>query len=208
MNYGELPFIIDNIKVDCEEMMFYQYLPIKMVDSDIRIPEQLLYFDNLIDTCIDDFINEFGMEQLDESYIYLTAKKSYQDVNTTYNRFGYHSDGFLTDDINYIWSDMYGTIFNNSKFNLTLDDELSLKEMNDQAAIDNEIQYNDYDLIRLNQYNIHRVCSIMKPCFRTFFKLSFSTDKYDLKGNSHNYMFDYDWEMRDRKLERNIPQKL
>ena len=48
----------------------------------------------------------------------------------------------------------------------------------------------------------------MKPCFRTFFKLSFSKDKYDLKGNSHNYLFDYNWEMRERKENRNIPQQL
>jgi len=41
---------------------------------------------------------------------------------------------------------------------------------------------------------------------RTFVKISFSKDKYDLIGNSHNYEMDYKWDMKERKEERNIPQ--
>ncbi len=44
----------------------------------------------------------------------------------------------------------------------------------------------------------------MKP--RTFLKVSFSRDKYDLAGNSHNSRLDYDWPMRERGLTRNTPQ--
>lgn len=44
--------------------------------------------------------------------------------NCSFNRMGYHSDGFLTDDINYIWCDNNPTIFNISAFNLTLDENL------------------------------------------------------------------------------------
>jgi hypothetical protein len=213
MKYGELPHVVDNIQIECEEMLFYQYIPIKMVKSDglgnvVRVPLRLECFNDLIVKCIDDFVNTFGLDEFKESFVYLTAKKSYQDVGNTFNRFGYHSDGFLTNDINYIWSDNNGTVFNNSKFNLTLNDEISLKEMNEQAIIWNDIEYNDCDLIRLNQFNIHKVKYIIEPKFRTFFKLSFSKDKYDLKGNSHNYQFKYNWKMRERKESRNIPQQL
>lgn len=41
---------------------------------------------------------------------------------------------------------------------------------------------------------------------RAFLKVSFSKDKYDLLGNSHNYLMDYNWEMKARKEDRNIPQ--
>jgi hypothetical protein len=41
---------------------------------------------------------------------------------------------------------------------------------------------------------------------RTFVKVSFSYDKYDLVGNSHNYLLNYAWEMKERKDDRNIPQ--
>jgi hypothetical protein len=208
-NYGELPTVIGNLDINCEEMMFYQYLPIKMANSlAINHPKNLMVFEELINICATDFIKEFGRRKYEESYVYLTAKRSFQEKHSTFNRFGFHSDGFLTDDINYIWSNNNGTIFNNSVFDLTLNDEISLKEMKQQALKENNVQSNDCDIIRLNQYNIHKVKKIKKPCFRTFFKLSFSINKYDLKGNSHNYMFDYKWENRERKLSRNIPQKL
>jgi hypothetical protein len=43
---------------------------------------------------------------------------------------------------------------------------------------------------------------------RAFLKVSISKDKYDLIGNSHNYLLDYDWQMKERKQERNIPQSV
>ena len=33
-------------------------------------------------------------------------------------------------------------------------------------------------------------------------------DKYDLIGNSHNYLLNYDWKMKQRKEARNIPQSV
>ena len=40
---------------------------------------------------------------------------------------------------------------------------------------------------------------------RTFIKVSFSDQKYNLKGNTHNYLFDYEWDMIDRSVSRNDP---
>jgi hypothetical protein len=112
----------------------------------------------------------------------------------------------MTDDINYIWSDCCPTVFNNSEFNLTQDDSLSLKEMTEQAIESNNIVYDNCNILRLNQFNIHKVGEITKPQMRTFIKVSFSKDKYDLLGNSHNYQLDYNWDMKKRKETRNIPQ--
>lgn len=33
-------------------------------------------------------------------------------------------------------------------------------------------------------------------------------DKYDLEGNSHNYLHSYAWQMKPRKEQRNIPQSV
>ena len=33
-------------------------------------------------------------------------------------------------------------------------------------------------------------------------------DRYDLAGNTHNYLLDYDWPLRPRSLTRNVPQAL
>ena len=79
--------------------------------------------------------------------------------------------------------------------------------MNEQALSSNNYQYQPRELLRLNQFNIHRVPEIGKPCFRTFFKMSFSKDKYNLISNSHNYELNYDWELKEREETRNHPSR-
>lgn len=207
MKYGELPKEIRTFKVECKEMMFYQYLPIKLDGLvDIAYEPRLDCFSKIIDKVCLDFIREFGYNTYKDSFIYITAKYLYQPPNYSFNRTGYHSDGFLTNDINYIWCDKFPTVFNHSDFNLSLDDSLSMNEMSEQALEINEFTYPENTLLRLNQYNIHKVSDSLGVGMRTFLKVSFSKDKYDLLGNSHNYLLDYNWEMKERKVERNIPQ--
>ncbi len=207
--YGELPIQLGVHNVDCNEMMFYQYLPIKLAGSDdIRKEARVKCFNKLILIIMGDFLDNYGDEEFTNSYIYLTAKHLYQSGGNHFNRLGYHSDGFLTNDVNYIWPDKYSTIFNNSNFKLTLDDKISMLEMEQQANKENEVSFTNGSLLRLNQYNIHRVAEVNEDYIRTFFKLSFSKNKYDLVGNSHNYLLDYSWPMQQRKKERNIPQSI
>lgn len=209
MEYGDLPVVIGEYKVDCKEMMFYQYLPIKLSGIDFWQTEQRLFcFWEVIGESCDDFIKTFGLDKFKESYIYLTAKYMYQESGCSYNREGYHSDGFMTDDINYIWSDKNPTTFNTSRFNLTLDDSISLIEMDSQADVNNDIKFENNTLLRLNQFNIHKVSFSEESGMRTFIKVSFSKDKYDLIGNSVNYLLDYDWNYKARKIDRNIPQTI
>ncbi len=209
MRYSELPKQLSIHNVSCKEMIFYQYLPIKLVGmKGVIFEDRLKYFDSIIKEACSDFIKENGLCRYINSNIYLTAKYMYQPANYSFNRIGYHSDGFLTDDINYIWSDRNPTIFNSGKFNLTMDDAISMKEMDIQALRENEITFPNNTLLRLNQFNIHKVNDIQEIGMRTFIKVSFSKDRYDLVGNSHNYLIDYNWEMKDRKDERNIPQTI
>ena len=112
----------------------------------------------------------------------------------------------MTDDINYVWCNTQPTIFNKTDFNITLDDLLSLTEMEEQALTENEVIYNNDELLRLNQFNIHKVSDNVTNGMRAFLKVSFSKDKYDLVGNSHNHLIDYNWLMKDRSTHRNIPQ--
>jgi hypothetical protein len=209
MRYGQLPAVLGEYNIDCKEMMFYQYLPIKMPSTpNPAYEERLKCFDRIVGVICCDFIGVYGLDNYMASYVYLTAKYMYQTPECSFNRTGYHSDGFMTDDINYIWCDKNPTVFNSSDFDLPMDDQLSLIKMKQQAKIENEITYPENYLLRLDQFNIHKVADIQHPGMRTFLKVSFSKDKYDLVGNSHNYSLDYNWEMKQRSQSRNIPQSI
>jgi hypothetical protein len=205
--YGDLPKVIDVIDVQFTEMMFYQYLPIKLQgQTELKMEQRLLFLDRIIGTAACDFVGNFGLNRYIDSYVYLTVKHQYVSPNFHFNRLGWHSDGFMTDDVNYIWSNKIPTVFNASEFLLPMDDVESMKCMEQQAKPENDWIYGDNALLKLNEFNIHRVGDVSEVCLRAFVKISFSKDKYDLLGNSKNYLLDYAWEMKPRKQERNIPQ--
>lgn len=207
MQYGERPKQLGQFIVDCKEMLFYQYLPIKMPDMTYPVMENRLdCFKRIIGAACCDFIADFGLNAYRDAYVYVTAKYLYQVANKPFNRPGWHSDGFMTTDVNYIWCNRCPTIFNSSQFKLSNDDQISLKEMEEQALPENDFWFEYNTLLRLNQFNVHKCADAVEPGMRCFIKVSFSADKYDLVGNAHNYMLDYDWEMKPRKEDRNIPQ--
>jgi hypothetical protein len=207
--YGDLPSYMTEVDIKTNNEMFhYQYLPIKLAGDEFsfRNLEPRLYFaSRLIRIACSNFGQEFGREKYRACYAYLTAKSLYVTGERNFNRQGYHSDGFMSDDINYIWYDRNPTVFNSSEFNLSQDDSLALKEMNEQALPENEITYPNSTLIRLDQFNIHKVGPVIEEGLRTFIKISFSDCQYNLEGNSHNYLLDYRWNMKPRNKERNIP---
>lgn len=203
--YGKEPVIVGNFDIKCQEMMFYQDMPIKLIDDYVKHEKRLDIFYNIVQESCEDFVENFNYGKYMDSYIYIGAKHLFQPENQSYNRPGWHSDGFGSDDINYIWSNKFPTVFNTSKFNLSQCDKKSMQEMEEQALPENDIVYPEGSLLRLDQYNIHRVATNTPAGMRTFVKVTFSKNKFNLLGNTHNYLLDYDWEMKPRSLERNIP---
>lgn len=207
--HGQPPATLGLHQVSCSEMMAFQYLPIKLAEQTaVTREERLKPFDGLIGAACCDFIGAFGLDRFVHSYVYLTAKHLIQGPGATFNRLGWHCDGFMTDDVNYIWCDKTPTIFNLSKFSLSQDDRLSMLEMDAQADPEHDLTSEPGALLRINQFCIHRVQQPTAVELRTFFKLSISGDRYDLEGNSRNYLLGYGWAMRPRSMERNVPQRL
>lgn len=201
MKYGKKPDVIGTFEIECKEMMFHMYLPIKMIDGLwIKIPDSLSVFKPLIEAVLE---NE--MKHIESRYIYITAKHIYATPDNVGNRAGYHSDGFGTDDINYIWTNKYPTVFCIQDFNISDDCALSMQQMEEQAKTENEITYPENTLLKLDQGVIHRTPTITEGGMRTFVKISVSKDKYNLIGNAKNHLFDYNWEMYDRSEVRNHP---
>lgn len=205
--YNKIPKLVANIPLSCQEHFSYIYLPIKFpgqVKPTLEPRIECLNF--IIGRACSDFIGEYGLDAYMGQYIYLTAKNQYQ-ANGPFNRPGWHSDGFRTNDIQYIWSNKQPTIFNKSEFNLSDDDSISMIEMQEQALPENDYTFSNFDLLRIDQYSIHRVADF-EIGVRFFIKISFSKDIYALQGNSINYGLNYKWEYTPRSTERNMPQTI
>lgn len=201
--YGMPPKIVmPFIELHPTEMCFVQYMPIAMAESEglgleIRIPKNLQWVTPLIDSIKEEILGQ---------YVYLTVKHLYVTPNNMGNRPGWHSDGFGTPDLNYIWTDMFPTEFCVQNFNISKDCTLSMKEMAEQVKEENIITYGCKAFLKLDEFNIHR-SPIGQDGYRTFVKISISKEKYNLEGNAHNYLFDYEWKMQQRNKERNHPHK-
>lgn len=205
--YGSAPVEVAKIKCDVEEMFFYQYLPIHITGGYVPIPDQLRVFDKVVWECIRDFrlLGKTWMEYK----IYLTAKRLFVTEGCGLNRDGWHTDGFGSDDINYIWCDTLPTKYICGEFrNVPQDHVESLKHFEHLGNGNTHHYCNVNTIYRLDDTVIHAQDNYKgSPTLRTFVKVSFSKERYNLRGNSHNYLLDYNWEMKDRDLERNHPVK-
>jgi hypothetical protein len=203
--YNKQPRGLGVFECKTDEYFTYTYLPIKLRgQSEITNERRLACFDKLIGRAACDFIGNYGLDRYVDSYVYLIAKKACQrDVG--FNRPGWHSDGFGTDDISYIWSDAQPTVFNRGDFWLSADDATSMKEMEAQADRRKNFSFKNGTLVHMDQFTIHKVGDYIEG-ERTFAKIVISRDEYKLKGNSINYDLDYKWEYTPRKKTRNVPQ--
>lgn len=207
--YGNTPAVIQEVGLNPTEMLFWMYCPIK-IGTQVSIPANLNQFKDIVDTATKDFISTFGNTAYEGHNIYLTAKTLWVSKNNPGNRPGWHSDGFMSDDINYIWSNTNPTLFWQPEelFPFTQDHETSLTEM-EVAEKDKEhhVVYPNKTILRLDETVIHRVGTYDTSGMRSFVKVSFSTQKYDLEGNSINHDLQYDWNPRKRAETRNVPAK-
>lgn len=189
------PIMHARIHLDVSEMMFVQYMPVKMPLTDVRLPSNLQCFARLFD-----FVH-----RAQEDFVYLTAKRMYVSPDRPFNRPGWHADGFGTNDVNYIWCDSAPTEFCVQQFDLSDDCDESMAQMEAQARPENVRTYGAHWLLELNSRVVHRPAPNPPAGLRTFAKISVSRDRYDLAGNAHNYLFDYDWPMKERRVARNHP---
>lgn len=203
-DYGKPPEVIGHYALESwREYMHYMYLPVVMPERPgLRVPERLGFAADMIQDVID-------MESGRFTYAYVTARRGYATPGNPLNRPGWHSDGFGTDDINYVWTDRYPTDFAVQPFSdIGADHEESIRQFELQIIPHLIRHYPDRELLRLDASVIHAAPDIPAPGGeRSFFKVSLSDSRYNLAGNSHNYLFDYDWHMFDRTEIRNDPAR-
>ena len=203
--YGAPPVDLGLIDLSPVEMMFWLYCPVKVPGmQSVSAPDNLAQFRPLWERARSDCADRWG-----ESYAYITAKTLWATPENPGNRPGWHSDGFLTDDLNYIWCDANPTVFfeDGNRHGFTADHTASLSEMDDLCHR-RSAHYRTYPvkhLLRLDQTVLHKVETGIKPGLRTFVKVSISRHRYALRGNSINHEMAPDWQYQDRVEERNCP---
>lgn len=229
--YGEAPTVLGEHTLAWDEFMHYLYLPVRIparddarvplgIDCDAHqpatgpqyaLPERLGFLGPIMHNVIHDARRESS--HLTDPYVYVTARRGYATPGNPLNRPGWHCDDFGGTDLNYVWSDAYPTRFlqSTTPLNIPEDDAASMIRMDNYAAVADGgslwiEEYPDRSLLRLTPWVIHDTPIIPAPGgMRSFFKISVSTHRYDLLGNSHNYLLDYDWPMHDRASVRNQP---
>lgn len=203
--YGTQPENLGLVDIDPTEMMFWMYCPIKTPGmTDTVVPANLMQFLPLIDKVMIDRADEWQND-----YVYITAKTLYVKPETPGNRPGWHSDGFMTDDLNYIWSDRNPTVFffDNSLHAFSSDHVKSMDDMDRLCESDSSkhFRYANKHLMKLDQRVLHKVDTNIQAGLRTFVKISVSKDVYALKGNSINHALPIAEVYQERGAERNCP---
>lgn len=198
--------------------MYYLYLPVAMLQETVRgpfmrIPPNLMSVAELLYDAVD---AEHAAGRM-WPYVYISARKGWATPDAPLNRPGWHCDGFGTTDMNYVWWSGPGTRFwSFVRADLAAPpepgaDHIRSLEVFEQLATNHpEAVWTPPErmLYQLDPYVIHATPIIEAPgCMRQFVKISFSREKYNLYGNSHNYLFDYDWPMVDRDTVRNDTTK-
>ena len=212
--YGALPKDLGLIDISNEEMMFWMYCPVKLPGTiNYHIPDNLKWTADLIIAAASDFTRSYPDRSLLQPYVYVTAKTLYVSGDYIGNRPGWHSDGFGTNDINYIWCDRAPTEFLDCPRGLLLSDDCdeSMRQMEAASYLGarfdvKRVTYRDKHLLRLDESVIHRSPARFSPGMRTFVKVSISTDRYDLVGNSINHKLDFGPLSAPRQMARNHPQ--
>jgi hypothetical protein len=191
-------------------MMHYLYLPVVMDRSEILLPPNVEVCRPLIEQAL--YWLYYGPNSYfgpGYNYIYLTARKGWASPDNPLNRPGWHCDGFGTEDLNFIWWSGPGTRFAVQKFKDISSDHIeSLKQFEAQIEPKCVVTPPSKWLYALDQCVVHATPLVEPPgCMREFIKISFSNNRYNLRDNSHNYLFDYNWPMHSREALRNDPNK-
>jgi hypothetical protein len=200
---GKPPQYLGRFDFSLREVMYYLYLPVRMGASGIRLPANVECCRNLIEAC-----SKFAAQRGQEfEYIYLSARKGWATPDNPLNRPGWHCDGYGTDDLNFVWWTGPGTRFALQKFYcISEDHQRSLMQFGEQVDLNSVVTYAAKGLYAIDAEVVHATPIIEAPgCMRQYVKVSMSNHQYNLENNSHNYLFEYEWQLFSREAVRNDP---
>ena len=215
--HSTVPESLGEFHLHNKEYMQFLYYPIKLAGSFIlEMEPRLQFLNHLVTTALLNENKGKDFDWLKRQYVYLTVKQTFLPLGGVQNRPGMHSDGFMTNDVQYLWYDRVPTEFMIGDFEVLTDDSLALQELNNfhTSLVAGKLGPENYlvrpepfHLYRIDHNHIHRPTVALEAGPRLFVHLSISEHRYAQEGNSHNYGLNYDWEMTPRKKNRNQPHQ-
>ena len=186
-------------------------MPIYMPAQGWRIPPNLAQFKELIDLVM--AYENMLRPTLADAYVYITIDQKHLTAGQTGRRAGCHSDGFVPHGAGpvchtYMVTDCMPEEFFACPFPLiTADNAHNAMQTFDMIANRHQpLTHAPYTVLKLDPYVVHRAAVAPRDCYRTFVKISVSTKQYNRAGNTHNALFDYNWQMVNRSAtQRNHP---
>lgn len=215
--FPHTPIVVDDIynveKFSRKNNLRVLDMPIKFPKSEYKIPKELNQFDEVISKIIsfEHNINPY----IDQYYSYLTVDQGEVEENTFQRSPGCHVDGFQGDRVkekrpinrSYIAYDNIPTIFYAQNFKT---DHLNEKtddfflSFDEQANESNAITFDPFQIVLMNAFTVHKSDAAKQSVYRTFIRLSYDTIIFDRFGNTHNPMFQYNWNMVSRDTKKHL----
>lgn len=197
-----------------EELIRVLDMPIKFPGTNYRLPKELAYLKPLVQKIAtnEHLINN----KINDYYCYITLDKRVVKKGTTTRKEGIHVDGFqgarlgkkLPIDHSYILSNNHPTIFYNQSFEVKSDWDKTchnyFEGFEQQKTGKSEVIYPNNSVLLIDAYCLHEAPLVIEDTFRTFLRLSYTVREFDRLGNSHNSMFDYEWEMHPRDIQKTL----
>lgn len=189
---------------DAPEVMYYLYYPVKVPGQSFveQLPANLQWVIPMLNA-----VRGNAPDEWLSRYVYITCKNMYVEPGSYGNRPGWHGDGFGTDDLNFVWCSASPTEFCVQDFHVSEDDAKSLVEFEEQAKPENIKLADVTGLYRIDASHIHRVAVNKTGGSRCFVKLSLSSKKFNLAGNSINPRISGKWQLHSRNEIRNMESK-
>jgi hypothetical protein len=185
-------------------------LPIKFPGTNYRIPQECTQFVGVIQEIA---AYEMAMNPLAHLfYAYLTVDQAPVKKGETQRKPGLHVDGFqgariqpkIMIDHSYVVSDSNPTVFYSQTFQVDhLNEAIHnfFLDFDKQAQEEMTWKPQPFEICLMNAYQVHRSDYAKADSSRTFLRLSFTLRQFDRLGNTHNPLFDYDWNMVPRDTQ-------
>jgi hypothetical protein len=188
-------------------------MPIKFPWTDYRVPKVCSQFLDVIKKIAAQDLGINGVAS--RQYAYLTIDQSFVKKGQMQRRPGLHVDGFqgarIKDkeyiDHSYVISDRSPTVFYSHGFDVDHLDEAVhnfFLEFDEQADESKTWRPEPFEICFINAYQVHRAAEATEDGYRTFFRLSYTFREFDRLGNTHNPLFDYNWEMVPRNTQTTL----